>query len=153
MSHPSKIQLIELASKRLSAEQARELMKHVGPCPQCALALRELEHVHRALGNWRERTTDIELVDRVLQAIDTPVGTSLGLVPSWLRSSAVAASLLASLVGGHLLARGFVPADEQGVVPLSAIEDHLQLAALSDLDPTGMSAMLDTETDFDGVTQ
>lgn len=152
MNHPSEAQLIELASRRLPAGQVGELTKHVAACPQCAIVLKELEEVHLALGTWRERTSDIELVDRVQQALDAPSGSAVSIFPWWLRSSAVAASLVISIVGGHLLARRLLPPDEQGVVLQSAIADHLQLVVLAEPDRTGLSDVLTTETDFDGVT-
>lgn len=150
MSHPSEIQLIELASRRLSAAEASALMAHIEHCAACGQALQELKRVHGALGGWRELDTDIDLVDTVAQQLDAGPRSSIHSLPWWVRSTAVAASLAASLIGGHLLARNVFA--QQAVVLQPAIEDQMQLAVLAEPDRTGLSDLLNTDSDFDGVT-
>lgn len=151
MNHPSEIELIELASRRLSNGRAAELMTHISACPACARTLRELEQIHLALGSWRENTSETELVDLVQRRLDAGSGTSIQLFPWWLRSSAVAACVVVSLAGGHLVARNLLVSPEQAVVIQPTIEDQLQLAVLAEPDRTGLSDLLNADSDFDGV--
>ena len=151
MRHPSEIQLIELASRRLSAAEAAVLMDHVSGCANCAKMLRELEQVHAALGNWGEITHEIELVDTIQRRLDAGSKSSVSLFPRWLRSSAVAAAVVISIASGHLLARKLTASRQQQMVPQPAIEDQLQIAVLAEPGRTGLAELLNTETDFDGV--
>lgn len=152
MTHPREGRLIELASGRLPAADADELMKHLADCPQCGQAWREIEQIYRGLEGWRETAVQVDLVDRVQAAIDVPGGGSIRLFPTWIRAAGIAASIAASLLGGHLIAWSLKQPAPEAFVPPSAIEDHLQLAVLASPDRTGISEMLDTDLDLEGVT-
>lgn len=152
--HPTELQLIEWIRGRLPDGDADELAQHLRECPTCGQLRDELQTIHGAMESWRELPKPVDIEERVRRAINVSESQREPAWPWWVRSASVAASVVLSVVTGHLLARAATAAETdsaQSSVSIQTIEQDLQLEALASADRDGLVDLLDFEFEEDNL--
>lgn len=124
MEHLRDMELIELSAGRLDTVSADRATLHLQTCPSCLDRFTALSAVDRAMEGWRD-TPSVDLAERVLGSVGKMPTVP---VSSWQAPLRIAAAVAISIAAGHVAARVW----EKPMVETQRIEEHLQLAALSE---------------------
>lgn len=135
MEHLKDIELIEISAGRVNPRAMQRMRSHLDRCPDCSHRLRQITAVDDALDDWRTVAgAPPGLVSEVLRAAHRESTHA-----SWGGVLRLAASVAISVSLGHLAARSFRDASPPVSISAAEVEDSLQLAALSQATPVGLT--------------
>ena len=112
MEHINDIELLEYISGRLSEAKGQQIRRHMAECDACKNRCQDAVDVWALLGQWHVDSSGHEIANRI-EALaaknktgqrESPKKTIL-FISSFKAALRVAAAIVISIIGGHLLGR------------------------------------------------
>lgn len=106
MSHPSELDLIELAAEHLPEQARRQTEAHLTECETCRRLAAEIAAVHSGLAAWTPQADSPDAWPKIEHLLSAP--RPILVHPAWRRASwaiRVAAALLIGIGLGHVAGR------------------------------------------------
>ncbi|MFC1635646.1 hypothetical protein ACFL5Z_12465 [Planctomycetota bacterium] len=112
MEHINDIELLEYISERLPDIKRQPFQRHVGECAECRKRYQDAVDVWKTLGQWHVDSSSHEIADRI-EALVAKNKTgqresskkTIPFISSFKAALRVAAAIIISIIGGHLLGR------------------------------------------------